>query len=483
MGLNLIFFLPELALSGAGLGLLLYSVLSKRVSILRLINLTTLFCLFAIGLLIPGGAETVPLFSGHLVYDLFGQHLKIGILIVVVLVLVSTRGILYSDHVYQVEYPILILFSVIGMMLMVSSTGYLSLFVGLELQSLALYVLTALKRDDGRASEAAVKYFVLGILSTGFLLFGISLVYGVTGGLLYENTAKFMSGTGFNLPLYGAFAFIFAGVLFKISAVPFHMWTPDVYEGTPTSITTFLATVPKLAAFGLVIRLFVGPFAGGVGDWGILVSGVSIGSMVWGALAALTQKNIKRLIAYSAISNTGYALIGLVSGGHGGVQATLIYIFLYVFAILCFFSCLVTLQCRGVSCEKIDDLAGINRLYPGTAFVLTFVLFSLAGIPPLAGFLGKLYIFNEAIRGGHLTLAIVGVVTSVISAAYYLWMIKVVMMDPLDADKWQRSESYKRDSMATLVTVSLVIFLMIFFIKPPMFIPLAAEAAGSLFAK
>lgn len=479
---SLMYLLPELFLTLGSMGLLLYSVLRRQLSVINTVNIAAIFLLFTVGILLPSSTQTVSLFSGQLSNDIFSQYLKIAILICSVLVLMSTRSTLYSDHIYQSEYPVLIMLSLIGMMIMVSSTGYLSLFMGLELQSLSLYIITALKRDDGRSSEAAIKYFALGALSTGMLLYGISFVYGLTGSLIYSDTVQFLaSHHSSNLPMYVAFAFILAGLIFKISAVPFHMWTPDVYEGTPTSITTFLATVPKIAAFGMIIRLLVGPFAGIAMNWTMIVIVISIISMLLGAFAALNQKSIKRLIAYSTVGNAGYALIGLIAGGQSGAQATLIYVLLYVVATLGFFTCLANLYRRGFPCENINDLAGINRIYPGTAFFMTFLLFSMAGIPPLAGFLGKLYIFNEAIKSSHHVLAIIGVLTSVISAAYYLWLIKVIMMDPIDTHKWQGTEGYKRDSAATLILLVIAATLTLFFIKPSLFIPLASEAAASLF--
>jgi NADH-quinone oxidoreductase subunit N len=481
---SLVYLLPELSLGAGGMGLLLYGVFRKQFSVMSSMNAAAILLLFSVGLVLPSSSLTVSLFSGQLVNDVFGQYLKIGILIAAVLVIMSTRKALYTDHVYQAEYPVLILLSVVGMMLMVSSTGYLSLFMGLELQSLSLYIITALKRDDGRASEAGIKYFILGALSSGLFLYGVSLIYGLTGSLLYSDTAKLIAlQQGFTLPIYVAFTFILAGVIFKISAVPFHMWTPDVYEGTPTSITTFLATVPKIAAFGMVIRLLMNPFVEGLANWNVIIAVLAMASMTLGSFAALNQKNIKRLIAYSAIGNAGYSLIGMVSGGQSGVQATVIYVFLYVLATICFFACLGNLHRRGIPCEEINDLAGINRIYPGTAFVLAFILFSMAGIPPLAGFLGKLYIFNEAIKAGQITLAVVGVLTSVVSAAYYLWIIKVIMMDPIDHNKWQRVENYKRDITVTIVIILIMLTLSLFFIRPTLFIPFASEAAASLFVK
>lgn len=481
---GLFYLLPEIALSLGGMAILLFGAFRKQVSVLNTVNSATVILLFGIGLLLSSSKITVPLFSEQLSNDLFSQYLKIGILCAAVLVLMSTRTTLYSDHIYQTEYPVLVLLSVVGMMLMVSSTGYLSLFMGLELQSLALYIITALRRDDGKSSEAGIKYFVLGSLSSGLLLYGISLIYGLTGSLLYVDTANLIAQSqGFSVPMYVAFIFVLAGVIFKISAVPFHMWVPDVYEGTPTSITMFLASVPKIAAFGMVIRLLMEPFVNGLSDWRPIVITISILSMVLGSFAALNQKNIRRFLAYSAIGNAGYALIGLVTGGQSGVQATLLYVFLYILATIGFFACLTNLHRRGRPCEDINDLAGINRIYPGTSFSMAFVLFSLAGVPPLAGFLGKLYVFNEAIQANQIALAIIGVLASVISAAYYLWVVKVIMMDPLDADKWQKPETYKKDAATTLVISGIVLLLTFFFIKPNLFIPYVSEAAASLFVK
>ena len=480
---SLVYIIPELLLTLGSLFLLMYGAFNRTLSIVKSANITGIILLIALGMTLTSVHDTNLLFSGQLITDSFSQYLKIAILCSAALVLIGTRSSLYPDHIHQIEYCVLVMLSVIGMMIMVSANSYLTLFVGLELQSLSLYIMTALKRDDSRASEAGIKYFVLGALSTGLLLFGISFLYGATGSLLFNDTANMLAKDGVSLSISIGMVFVIAGLLFKISSVPFHMWTPDVYQGTPTSITTFLATVPKIAAFALVCRVMVTSFGDAHQFWSQILMVLSILSMIVGSFAALNQTNIKRLLAYSTIANGGYALIGLVAGGQSGIEAVLIYVILYIAAMLAIFACLANLNRRGYICEEISDLAGINKLFPSTAFVLAFMLFSMAGVPPLAGFLGKLYIFNEAIKASQITLAILGVLTSVVSAGYYLWVVKVIMMDPLDESKRQGSDSYKRDSGASFVIMLTTAFLILFFIKPILFTPYFSEAASSLFIK
>ncbi|MBX3487409.1 MAG: NADH-quinone oxidoreductase subunit N [Candidatus Paracaedibacteraceae bacterium] len=480
---NLIYLTPEIFVAIGSLLMLMYGAFNRQLSVIRASNLTAIILCFALGMTLTSVHQVASLFSGQFIADSFSQYLKIAILGGAALVLLSTRSTLYQDHIHQTEYTSLILLSVIGMMLMVSANSYLTLFVGLELQSLSLYIMTALKRDDVRASEAGVKYFILGALSTGLLLFGISFIYGATGSLLFGDTSAMIAKEGMTLSLSIGLVFIIAGLLFKISSAPFHMWTPDIYQGTPTSITTFLSTIPKLAAFALISRVLITSFGEGHAFWSQILMVLSIITMLVGSLAALVQKNIKRFLAYSTIANGGYALIGLIAGGQSGVQSILIYVSLYIVAMLGVFSCLSNLNRRGFDVEDIQDIAGINRVFPSTAFAMTFFLFSMAGVPPLAGFLGKLYVFNEAIKAGQISLAVIGVLTSVISAAYYLWVIKVIMMDPLDESRWRVTESYKRDSGSSMVIALSVIFLILFFIKPGVFIPYYSEAASSLFIR
>lgn len=418
-------------------------------------------------------------FNDLVISDNFTLFLKVMILSFGAAVLIISRKTVELEDIQSYEYPILILFSILGMMIMVSSHDLMTLFLGLELQSLSLYILTTIRRDDSSASEAGLKYFILGSVSTGLLLFGISLIYGFAGTTDYAELGKFLSSSSVDKALWFGLVFVMAGLAFKVSAVPFHMWTPDVYEGTPTSVTTFLAVVPKLAAFGLMIRLLVEPLQTLSAYWTPLVIILSAGSMVIGAFAALGQQNFKRLLAYSAISNMGYALMGLVGGSQEGVRATLIYLFLYALMSLGIFGCLLNLVRRGKNIQTIQEMRGMSQTYPGTAFVLAFVLFSMAGIPPLAGFLGKLYVFQAVVAQGYYSLAIVGVLTSVVGAAYYLYVIKVLVMD---APKGRQAVllPLRRDPAMSLILGGVVLFLTWFFINPTPMMDWASLATKAL---
>ena len=342
------------------------------------------------------------------------------------------------------EYPVLIMLATVGMLLMISANDLISLYVGLELQSLALYVVAAINRDSAKSSEAGLKYFVLGALSSGMLLYGSSLVYGLTGHTQFAEIAKALALTGSNLGIIFGIVFIIAGLAFKVSAVPFHMWTPDVYEGAPTPVTAFFASAPKIAAIALFARVMVGPFATVTHDWQQVVVLISIASMVLGAFAAIGQNNIKRLLAYSSIANMGFALVGLAAGTVEGVQGVLVYMLIYLVTTLGVFACVLAMRRKGVYVETISDLAGLGRTNKGHAFMLAMLMFSLAGIPPLAGFFGKLFVFLAAVKAGLWPLAIIGVVASVVGAYYYLRLIKIMYFDepaaafdPIDGEvKW-----------------------------------------------
>jgi NADH-quinone oxidoreductase subunit N len=370
------------------------------------------------------------------------------------------------------------------MMMMLSSQGFLTLFMGLELHSFPLYILSSLKRDDARASEAGMKYFLLGALATGILLYGISLIYGATGSFAFDQIHQVLSTTPPSLGVMMGLFFVLGGLVFKISAVPFHMWTPDVYEGTPTSVTTFLATVPKIATYGILIRILMDPFGSLASHWSMVLMALSFASMLVGSFAILNQRNIRRFIAYSTIANGGYSLMGLLMGNNSGVQATLLYIILYSITIFGFFCCLITLRNRGKTVETISDLSGLSTLYPGLTFVMVCFLFSLAGIPPLAGFFGKLYVFNAAIQGNFITLAIVGILTSVVTAGYYLWIIKVMTMDGVNLSNWIPDKSLtgtgKEDRAALSMALVVLALIVIFFITPTPFLDFLLKAADSL---
>ena len=359
---------------------------------------------------------------------------------------------------------------------MVSATSMMSLYLELELQSLSLYVLASFARDTLRSSEAGLKYFVLGALASGLLLYGISLVYGFSGTMDFNVLARSFADPATVSPgLIVGVVFIVAGLAFKISAVPFHMWTPDVYEGAPTPVTGFLGTAPKVAAICLIVRLMGTPFGHLLGSWQQLIVLVSIASMVLGALAAIGQTNIKRLMAYSSIGHMGYALIGLAVGTADGVRGVLIYMVTYVFMNAGTFACLIAMRRRGIALDRISDLAGLGRTDPMLAGWMTVFMFSMAGIPPMSGFFGKLYVFLAAVQGGMWTLAVIGVLTSVVGAYYYLRIIKVMYFD-------EGGETFdRRPTSLSLVAAAAGLFTLFFFVFPAPFVGAAQAAAKVLF--
>ncbi len=335
------------------------------------------------------------------------------------------------EQIARFEYPVLVMFAVLGMFVMISAGDLMTLYLGFELQSLAMYICAALARDSLRSTEAGLKYFILGALASGLLIYGISLVYGFGG------TTNFaaLAGELTTAPGYGTvigIVFILVGLAFKISAAPFHMWTPDVYEGAPSPVTALFGTAPKVAAMALLLSVMLGPFGHLLGQWQMLIEVLSVISMLLGSLAAIGQSNIKRLMAYSSIGHMGYALIGLAAGTVGGVQGTLVYLAIYVPMSFGVFACIIAMRRRGVAVETIADLAGLSRRDPGHALALTVLMFAMAGIPPLSGFFGKLYVFAAAINAGLTWLAVIGVLTSVIGAFYYLRVIKVMYFDEGD---------------------------------------------------
>ena len=385
---------------------------------------------------------------------------------------------LKDEDMARFEYPILILFSGIGMLMMVSASNMLAMYVGLELQSLALYVLAAFRRDNAKSSEAGLKYFVLGALASGMMLFGMSMVYGFSGSLEYSKIATSMAGIdGVALGLMVGMVFVLVGMAFKISAVPFHMWTPDVYEGAPTSVTAFFAIVPKLAAMAVLMQLLYGPFSGLTEHWQQIIWLLAMASMIWSALAGLVQTNIKRLMAYSSIGNMGYALVGVVAGTVQGATGVILYMAIYMVMTIGTFGIILGMRRGGRAVDSISDLAGLSKTHPAKAYALAILLFSMSGIPPLAGFFGKLFVFQAAVSQGFFVLAVVGVITSVVAAYYYLRIIKVMFFDdavePLD----------ECNAFAKPVVVGLsVAFVLLFIFKPNMLVDAARTAASALFA-
>ena len=386
----------------------------------------------------PGEAHT---FAGQFVSDDFALYMKVLILLGAALCLIMSPGFLRDEGIERFEFPVLALFSTVGMLMMISANSLLALYLALELQSLPLYVLTAFHRDQTRSTEAGLKYFVLGALASGLLLYGCSLVYGFTGTLSFDLLAQvFEVAPGAAPPVnYGALiglVFIAAGLAFKMAAVPFHMWTPDVYEGAPTPVTAFLAAAPKVAAIGLTLRVFFDAFGDWADQWRQIAVFISVASMLLGAFAAIGQTNIKRLLAYSSIGHMGYALVGLAAGTAAGAQSVLIYMAIYMVMTIGTFGCVLLMRRNGQAVENIDDLAGLARTQPMLAAALAIFMFSLAGIPPLAGFFAKLYVFLAAIDADLVALAVIGVLASVVGAYYYVRIVKVMYFDeaeePLD---------------------------------------------------
>jgi NADH-quinone oxidoreductase subunit N len=334
-----------------------------------------------------------------------------------------------AEKYARFEFPVLIVIATLGMMLMISASDLISVYLGLELQSLALYVVAAIHRDNVRSTEAGLKYFVLGALSSGMLLYGASLVYGFTGQTTFAGIANAIEAAPASLGLTFGLVFLITGFAFKVSAVPFHMWTPDVYEGAPTPVTAFFSAAPKVAAMALFVRAMMEGFAPVISDWQQIVTFLAILSMALGAFAAIGQQNIKRLMAYSSIGHVGYALVGLAAGTHAGVTGVVIYLFIYVAMTLGTFAVILFMRRGGVMIEEISELSGLARTHPVIAAMLAMLLFSLAGIPPLAGFFAKFYVFLAAIQAGLYPLAVIGVLASVVGAYYYLRIIKIMYFD------------------------------------------------------
>ncbi len=419
---------PELILAVGSMVLLMIGVYSTERANSTVTGLS-------VALLIAAGAwmvvfvEDRSAFDGAFVNDAFARFMKILTLVGSIVTTVMSVGFAKADKFDKFEFPILIVLATLGMMLMISASDMIALYLGLELQSLSLYVIAAINRDSARSTEAGLKYFVLGALSSGMLLYGISLVYGYTGQTGFMQIAAVI-GEGDRQPgLVFGLVFVLAGLAFKISAVPFHMWTPDVYEGAPTPVTAFFAAAPKMAAMALIVRVTVGAFEPVSADWRQIVSFIAIASMVLGAFAAIGQTNIKRLMAYSSIAHMGFALVGLAANTTEGVRGVAVYMLIYLVMTLGAFAFILAMRRKEGNVETIDDLAGAASTNPVMATVLTVLMFSLAGIPPLAGFWAKWYVFFAAVNAGLYPLAVIGVLASVVGAFYYLRIIKIMWFD------------------------------------------------------
>jgi NADH-quinone oxidoreductase subunit N len=424
--MNWLVALPELLLALSGLAMVLVGVLPRR-NMFVPCTLLSIASLIGTGFVVlytaPGAG-----YQGLFVADAFATFMKLLILSGSILTLVLALDYNPLAAIDRFEFPLLILFCTVGMLVMASAANLMTLYLGLELQSLSIYVLAAFARDRLRSAEAGLKYFVLGALASGLLLYGISLVYGFTGTMVFGSLSRALTGAP-SVGLVVGVVFVVTGLAFKLSAAPFHMWTPDVYEGAPSSVTAFMATAPKVAAIALLLRALVVPFGHLLGSWQQLIILISIVSMVWGSLAAIGQSNIKRLMAYSSIGHMGYALIGLAVGTEAGIRGVMIYMVTYVFMSAGTFACIIAMRRGRAPLEQISDLTGLARTDPLLALALTIFMFSMAGIPPMSGFFGKLYVFLAAVQGGLWTLAVIGVLTSVIGAYYYLRIIKVMYFD------------------------------------------------------
>ena len=469
--------LPEIVLAVLAMALLMFGAF-RRDDASDAVTIGAMATLGIVALLVITGGEGRELaFNGAFVIDTFGRVMKVLALFGSAVAIALSVSFMKRDRSQRFEYPILILLATAGMMMMISANNLIALYMGLELQSLALYVLAAFNRDSARASEAGLKYFVLGALSSGMLLYGSSLVYGFTGTTAFPQIAAALTAQPAGIGLIFGLVFIIAGLAFKISAVPFHMWTPDVYEGAPTPVTAFFAAAPKVAAIALLIRTLVSPFGNNVAEWQQIIVFVAIASMALGAFAAIGQNNIKRLLAYSSIGNMGFALVGLAAGTVEGVQGVVVYMMIYMIMTLGTFACVIAMRRRGQHVEEIGDLAGLARHNKGLAFVLAMLMFSLAGIPPLAGFFAKYFVFLAAVKAGLFSLAVIGVVTSVVGAYYYLRIVKLMYFD-------EPAEAFDAmDGEVKLVAYGSGAFILLFaipWIAGPL-IELAAQAAQSLY--
>jgi NADH-quinone oxidoreductase subunit N len=468
--------LPEIVLACIGMAILVFGVLRRQDN-----NNTVLCAMFTIGgflitgMLVVNGAAGSG-YHGQYVADAFSAFNKVLILSGAALSLILSLDWNRQQGIARFEFPVLILFSTIGMMVMASASNLMTLYLGLELQSLALYVLAAFARDDLRSSEAGLKYFVLSGLASGLLLYGISLVYGFSGTMDFMQLRGLLAQPDAASPgLIVGIVFVLVGLAFKVSAVPFHMWTPDVYEGAPTPVTVFFATAPKVAAMALLLRVMATPFGHLLGAWQSLIVIVSIASMILGALAAIGQSNIKRLMAYSSIGHMGYALIGLAVGTPEGIRGVLVYMVIYVFMTVGTFGCIIAMRRNGRAVEQISDLSGLGANDPALALAMAVFMFSLAGIPLMSGFFAKLYIFLAAVQGGLWTLAVIGELTSVVGAFYYSRIIKVMYFDA------PAGLCDRRPAALSFVVAATGLFTAFFFLFPAPVVAAAEAAARVIF--
>jgi len=467
--------LPEIVLVTGALLLLMLGVFIKQKTAWFTTFLAVAVLLGTSALVYLQGSASSTLFSGSFIIDPFARIMKIVTLVAAAVAVFMSYDYLTRAKIWAYEFVVLALLAVAGMMMMISANDLITLYLGIELQSLSLYVIAAFHRNSERSSEAGLKYFVLGALSSGMLLYGSSLIYGFTGATNFEQIANVLQTSGSSLGIIFGLVFILSGLVFKISAVPFHMWTPDVYEGSPTPVTAFFAAAPKVAAMGMIVRLLMSAFPAIASHWQQIIVFVSIMSMVLGAFAAIGQTNIKRLMAYSSIGHMGFALVGLAAGTELGVRSVVIYMIIYAVMSLGAFACILGMRREEGPVEKISDLAGLARNDLTMAFLLAMLMFSLAGIPPLAGFFAKFYVLLAAVEANMVPLAIVGVIASVIGAFYYLRIIKVMFFDE-PAEKFHPMHGSVR---AVLLVSGL--FVLAYVVYPTPLVTAAELAAKSFF--
>jgi NADH-quinone oxidoreductase subunit N len=471
--------LPEILLAGLAMALLIFGAFRGEASTREVSWLAIAALILVLVVAQIGGGERRVGYYGMYVTDTFALFMKSLVLTgsgVAILM-----GLRYNEEerIARFEFPVLVMLSTTGMLVMISANDLITLYVGLELQNLALYVTASFNRESSRSSEAGLKYFVLGGLSSGMLLYGLSMVYGFAGSTAFADLARLFGGAASVSPgVTLGLAFVIAGLAFKISAVPFHMWTPDVYEGAPTPVSAFFAVAPKLAAFALFVRVMIDPFGPLIGEWRQIVVFISVASMILGAVAAVAQRNIKRLMAYSSISHVGYALVGLAAGSAAGIRGVLVYLAIYLVMTVGAWAVILCMRRQGRALEEIADLSGLSRTHPALALALAIFLFSLTGLPPTAGFFGKLYIFLAAIDAKLVGLAVIGVVTSVVGAFYYMRIVKVMYFDEPAA---AFDGPFASELKGVLVVTAIVT--LFFFLLPGPVIGSAEVAASSLFLR
>jgi len=463
---------PEIFLAAATALLLLYGVLRGEVATAFIsVAASVALLVTAVLLFMPYREGTA--FANLFITDRLTTTMKALVLIGAAISILMSRAYFEQVRSWRFEYPLIVSLATLGMMLMISANDLMALYVGLELQSLALYVIAAFHRDSVRSTEAGVKYFVLGSVASGMLLFGASLIYGFCGGTSFVQISQaLLAGKAEEIGTVIGLVFVVAGLAFKISAVPFHMWTPDVYEGAPTPVTALFAVAPKIAAISLTVSVLMGPFKPLFPQWQQIIVAAAVLSMAWGAFAALRQPNIKRLMAYSSIGNVGYVLLGLAAGSERGVQSVVFYLAIYMVMTLGVFAVILAMRRRGIMVEGVSDLAGLGKDHPMLAFAMLIFMFSMAGIPPLAGFWGKLYIFMAAIEAELFWPAVLGVLASVVASYYYLRIVKVMYFDE-GTEALDSSPFSVNRAVAMVAAVLLAVFSL-----APQPLSLIAEAAA-----